>query len=57
MVALNLSVTFNFTAGLEIATDMVANSTKIFSLATKNFWFSHHFGNQVSLWFRFKLKD
>ena len=21
------------------------------------FWFSHHFGNQVSLWFRFTLKE
>ena len=41
-------------AGLEIATDMVANATNILSLATK-FWFSRHFGHQISLWVRFKL--
>ena len=42
-------------AGLEIATDMVANATNILSLATKKFWFSRHFGHQISLWVRFKL--
>lgn len=29
-------------AGLEIATDMVANATNILFLATKKFWFSRH---------------
>ena len=36
MVALNLSVAVNFTAGLEIATDIVTNWINIFSLATKH---------------------
>ena len=44
--------------GLEIATDTVANATNIFYLATiKKFWFSRHIGVQISLWFRFKLKE
>ena len=44
--------------GLEIATDTVANATNIFYLATiTKIWFSRHIGVQISLWFRFKLKE
>ena len=44
-------------SGLEIATDTVANATNIFSLATKKFWFSRQSGDQISLYFRFKLNE
>lgn len=49
---------FHHSSGLEIATDTVANETNIFSLATiKSFWFRRHIGDQISLWFRFKLTE
>ena len=40
---------------LDIATDTVANATKIFSFSWR--LKIHHFGDQISLWFRFKLKE
>ena len=49
---------FHHSSGLEIATDTVASETNIFSLATiKKIWFSCHIGDQISLLFRFKLKE
>ena len=51
-------VTLRYLAGLEIATDTVASATNVFSLATKNSGLlSCHFGDQISLWFRFKLNE
>ena len=51
-------VTVRYLAGLEIATDTVASATNVFSLATKNSGLlSRHFGDQISLWFRFKLNE
>ena len=57
MLAFNTITWLRWVQGLEIATDTVANATNIFSLATKNGGFSRHFGDQISLWFRFKLKE
>ena len=51
-------VTLRYLAGLEIATDTVASATNVFSLATKNSGLlSRHFGDQISLLFRFKLNE
>ena len=36
MYTQKIAVIFDHSTGLEIATDMVANATNIFSLATKN---------------------
>ena len=43
--------------GLEIAADMVAEATNIFLLGDWKFWFSRQSGDQISLYFRFKLKE